>query len=60
MIVTSQVSPLPTFDVRPVGGPNREGYGFLLIAVPRTSDDAHAVLLNEGVRFPKRNGTAAT
>jgi predicted HTH transcriptional regulator len=60
MIVASKVSPLPAFDVRQVHDPARNGHGFLLIAVPRSPDAPHAVLINDGLRFPKRNGTTTT
>ena len=59
-IVASQVSPLPLFDVLPVEDPQRPGHGFLLLAVPRSVMAPHAVIVNEALRFPRRNGTTTT
>jgi hypothetical protein len=56
-IVASLVSPLPTFDIMQVEDPQQAGHGFVLIAVPRSPSVQHAVLVNDGLRFPKRNGT---
>lgn len=59
-IVAAGVSPMPAFDVLPVvddGGPEPQlPHGFVLIAVPRSPLAPHAVLINEGLRFPARNG----
>ncbi|MEQ7127434.1 ATP-binding protein [Actinopolymorpha sp. B11F2] len=59
-IVASLVAPVPIFDIEPVEDPERAGRGFLLIAVPRSPSAPHAVLVNEGLRFPRRNGTTTT
>lgn len=59
-IVASQVSPLPTFDVLRAEDPQQPGRGFMLIAVPRSPMGPHAVLVNEALRFPRRNGTTTT
>ncbi|MFY1651120.1 helix-turn-helix domain-containing protein [Solwaraspora sp. WMMB762] len=59
-IVASQVSPLPIFDVLQVEDPGQPGYGFIVIAVPRSPSAPHAVLVNDALRFPKRNGTTTT
>jgi hypothetical protein len=59
-IVASQVSPLPTFDVLRAEDPQQPGHGFMLIAVPRSPMGPHAVLVNEALRFPRRNGTTTT
>jgi hypothetical protein len=59
-IVASLVSPLPTFDILQVEDPQQAGRGFLLIAVPRSPSAPHAVLVNDGLRFPKRNGATTT
>lgn len=56
-IVASHVSPFMTFDVWPVEDPQREGYGFILIAVPRSPLRPHAVLVNDSLRYPRRNGS---
>jgi hypothetical protein len=60
LIVASQVAPLPTFDVLPAEDPQQRGRGFLLIAVLRSPMGPHAVLVNESLRFPRRNGTTTT
>ncbi|MFE0699225.1 helix-turn-helix domain-containing protein [Streptomyces sp. NPDC058872] len=59
-IVSSLVSPLPTFDILPIASPEQDDRGFLLIAVPRSSNAPHAVLVNNALRFPRRNGTTTT
>jgi hypothetical protein len=60
LIVASQVAPSPTFDVLQVEDPQHNGRGFLLVAVPRSPMGPHAVLVNESLRFPKRNGITTT
>jgi hypothetical protein len=59
-IVASQVAPLPTFDVLQVDDPGHAGHGYLMIAVPRSPSQPHAVVVNDALRFPKRNGTTTT
>lgn len=58
-IVASLVSPMPVFDVvRVLDDPAGTGsHGFILIAVPRSPSAPHAVLVNNGLRYPKRNGS---
>lgn len=58
--VASQVSPLPVLDLLPVEDPQTPGHGFLLLAMPRSVMAPHAVIVNEGLRFPRRNGTTTT
>jgi hypothetical protein len=55
-IVASQVVPLPVFDVVRVEDPARPGHGLVLIAVPRSPLAPHAVIVNDGLRYPRRNG----
>jgi len=55
-IVASQVVPLPVFDVVRVEDPARPGHGLILIAVPRSPLAPHAVIVNDGLRYPRRNG----
>lgn len=55
-IVGSQVVPMPLIDVLRVEDPNRSGNGLVLIAVPRSPLAPHAVVVNEGLRYPRRNG----
>jgi hypothetical protein len=56
-IVAENVAPVPVVEVLPVSDPADPGRGFLVIAVPRSPRAPHAVLVNEGLRFPVRNGT---
>ena len=55
-IVASQVVPMPVIDVMRVEDPARPGHGLVLIAVPRSPLAPHAVIVNEGLRYPRRNG----
>jgi len=55
-IVASQVVPMPVIDVIRVEDPARPGHGLVLIAVPRSPLAPHAVIVNEGLRYPRRNG----
>jgi len=55
-IVGSQVVPMPVLDVLRVEDPARPGYGLVLIAVPRSPLAPHAVVVNDGLRYPRRNG----
>lgn len=57
LIAAAQVAPSPTFDVLQIENPQQSGHGFMLIAVPRSPMGPHAVLVNEGLRFPRRSGT---
>jgi len=59
-IVADLVHPLPTFDVRQIDDPNKPGHGFLMIAVLRSPSAPHGVLVNEGLRYPRRNGASIT
>jgi hypothetical protein len=56
-IVADRVAPVPVLEVLPAPDPADPGRGFLVIAVPRSPRAPHAVLVNEGLRFPVRNGT---
>jgi hypothetical protein len=55
-IVAALVSPMLDFDVVRVPDETHAGHGFLLIEVPRSALAPHAVLVNESLRFPMRNG----
>ncbi|AKL71089.1 hypothetical protein SSAG_06854 [Streptomyces sp. Mg1] len=59
-IVADLVHPLPTFDVRQIEDPQCPGHGVLMIAVPRSPTAPHGVLINEGFRYPRRNGASIT
>lgn len=66
-VIASGVSPMPAVEILavPVGQtpPPDDGNselgerGYFLIAVPRSLAAPHAVLVNDGFRFPKRNGS---
>jgi len=69
-VVASLAAPMPVFDVlgvpetsvvegnevAPPGWSEPPTRGFIVIAVPRSPAAPHAVLVNEALRFPKRNG----
>jgi hypothetical protein len=55
-IVGSQVVPMPVIDVLRVEDPDRSRRGLVLIAVPRSPLAPHAVVVNDGLRYPRRNG----
>ncbi|MFE7948186.1 helix-turn-helix domain-containing protein [Streptomyces sp. NPDC057426] len=57
-IVADMVHPLPTFDVRQIEDPDQPGHGVLMIAVPRSPSAPHGVRINEGLRYPRRNGAS--
>lgn len=55
------LSPLPPFEVIPVADPNRDdGTGVLAVAIGHSPLRPHAVRVNEGWRWPKRNGPTIT
>ena len=56
-IVASHVVPMPVFDVVRVEDPARPGHGLVLIAVLRSPLAPHAVIVNDGLRYPRRNGS---
>ncbi len=49
--------PETTTDQPPDGGESAFVVGFIVIAVPRSPQAPHAVLVNDALRFPKRNGS---
>ncbi|MGP3989125.1 hypothetical protein [Streptomyces sp. 3N207] len=55
-VVAAGVSPPPYIDV--IARPGEDtARGFYLIAVPRSTQAPHAVLVNDALRFPRRNGS---
>ena len=71
-IVASGVSPMPVLDIISVpfdarqsevdadtsdNGESSVGTGFYVVAVPRSATAPHAVMVNDGFRYPKRNGS---
>ena len=56
-VVASLVAPMPVFDINLVPQADSTTRGYYVIAVPRSPSAPHAVLINDALRFPKRNGT---
>jgi len=59
-IVAAGSAPMPAFDVLTVPLTPRGAVparGFYVIAVPRSVNAPHAVVINKGFRYPKRHGT---
>jgi schlafen family protein len=56
-VVGSLVVPLPVFEPLPFVKPGETDHGFLVIAVLRGPLTPHAVIVNQGLRYPRRNGT---
>jgi len=56
-IVGSLVVPLPVFEPLPILKPGTDDHGFLVVAVLRSPNAPHAVIVNQGFRYPRRNGT---
>jgi hypothetical protein len=56
-ILASGVAPLPALDILPVTSADDDARGWWVLAVPRSTRSPHAVLVNDGFRFPVRNGT---
>lgn len=54
--VAANVVPFPSLDVLQIEDTARSGVGLLVVAVARSSLAPHAVLVNEGLRYPRRNG----
>lgn len=55
-IVTSNVAPVPRFDIHRVPETRGASTGFYLIAVPRSQDAPHAVRVNDALKYPRRDG----
>lgn len=56
LIVASHVAPIPIFDVVAVRG-DVAGEGYYLLVVPPSTSGPHGVLINNGFRYPVRNGS---
>jgi hypothetical protein len=56
-VLASGVAPLPALDVLSVRSADDPAHGWFVLAVPRSTRAPHAVMVNEGFRFPVRNGT---
>ncbi|HEY5120910.1 MAG TPA: ATP-binding protein, partial [Acidimicrobiales bacterium] len=55
--LASGVAPLPALDVISVPSTDDPSRGWFVLAVPRSTRAPHAVVVNEGYRFPVRTGT---
>ncbi|MBQ1009396.1 ATP-binding protein [Micromonospora sp. M51] len=61
-VIASLVAPMPVVDILTVPEPATDAgedgiqQGFIVVAVPRSPGTPHAVLINDGLRFPVRNG----
>jgi len=55
--LASGVAPLPALDIISVPSAEDPARGWFVLAVPRSMRAPHAVMVNEGFRFPVRNGT---
>jgi hypothetical protein len=56
-ILASGVAPLPALNVISIPSADDPARGWFVLAVPRSTRAPHAVIVNEGFRFPVRNGT---
>jgi hypothetical protein len=59
LVVAAGVSPLPPFDIHPVADPTQPDVGALVIAVPRSVRQPHAVLAKPRQRHELRRLEAA-
>jgi len=56
-IIASGVAPLPALEVIAVPSAGDPARGWWVLAVPRSTRSPHAVVVNDGFRFPTRHGT---
>lgn len=56
-IVASGIAPLPAVEIHSVPSTADPRRGWWVVAVPRSSGAPHAVIVNDGFRFPVRHGT---
>lgn len=56
-ILASGLAPLPSLDIVAVPNANDPAHGWWVLAVPRSTRSPHAVVVNDGFRFPTRHGT---
>lgn len=55
--LASGIAPMPACEVLSVSSEADPGLGWFVLAVPRSLRAPHAVIVNDGFRFPVRNGT---
>lgn len=56
-IIASGLAPLPALEVIAVPSTDDPARGYWVLAVPRSTRAPHAVVVNDGFRFPTRHGT---
>lgn len=56
-VLASGIAPMPACEVLAVREDDESDTGWYLLAVPRSRRAPHGVIVNEGFRFPVRNGT---
>jgi len=57
-IVADGTGPLPKVEIQVIPEPSKPGSGYFVLGVPKSARAPHAVLVNEDLRFPRRNGPA--
>ncbi|MCD4533558.1 ATP-binding protein [Nocardioides sp. cx-169] len=55
-IVASLVAPHPTLDILNIPTAGNPSTGFYILAIARSASAPHAVLINDGLRYPRHNG----
>jgi hypothetical protein len=55
-VVTALVAPVPQVTIYRVSQSGQSPAGFYLISIPQSVDAPHAVRVNEGLRYPRRDG----
>jgi len=60
LTVRTGLAPMPDMNIRTVENPAKPGTGFILVSIPRSPTAPHAVKMNDGFRYPRRNGRTTT
>jgi len=55
-IIADNTGPLPKVEIKAIDEPLKPAVGYYLIAVPKSTRAPHAVLVNEDLRYPRRDG----
>jgi hypothetical protein len=56
-VIAANTAPVPRFDIRPVPLDSADpSHGFYVLTVERTHAAPHAVMVNDALRYPRRNG----
>jgi hypothetical protein len=56
-IIGSLTAPVPVFTIRSVAKPGDPTHGFIVVSVQPGLYSPHAVIVNDGFRYPRRNGS---